>query len=168
MLRKNHPRATPKLALLDGAGPDPATCLEAMRAHQSALLSVCDRLERIADSLPDPVDTRECLSLAESMLPTILDSHRFEEDRFFPAARVITGGGAAINDTIARLSEEHREDECFAEEVKEAILALVYGSKGQDAEATGYMLRGFFGQMRRHVAFENDFLCIPVAEQLGS
>lgn len=167
MSKTDPSRAKPKLALLDGAGPNPATCLDAMRAHQKKLLSLCDRLENVADTLPVPVDTRECLSLAGDLLPTLRAAYRFEEDRFFPAARIITGGGDAIDDAIARLCEEHKEDECFAEEISEAMMALANGSSDSEPEATGYMLRGFFGQMRRHVAFENDFLCTPVADRLG-
>lgn len=160
------PRAKPKLALLDGAGPSPSACLDAMHAHKSALLSLCDRLERVADALPVPIDTRECLSLAETLMPTVLAAHRFEEDRFFMAARIITGGSRMVSDAIDRLCDEHHEDECFAEEVGEALVALASGTSSRDAETIGYMLRGFFGQMRRHVAFENDFLCRHVAEQL--
>lgn len=166
MSTTDRSRSKPKLVLLDCDCPSPAACLDAMRDHQDRLLSLCDRLEKIADSLPIPVDTRECLDLANSLLPTIRIAHQFEENRFYPAARVITGSSDAIEEVIDRLCEEHHEDECFAEEVTEALGTLVNGSTARDAEAIGYMLRGFFGQLRRHVAFENDYLCTPVAEQL--
>lgn len=167
MSTTDNSRAKPNLVLLDCACPNHATCLERMRAHLESLLALCDRLEHIADTLPVPVDTRECLALADDILPTVKAAHHFEENRFFPAARAITGSNETIEDVIERLCEEHREDECFAEEISEALGTLANGSVDRDAEAIGYMLRGFFGQLRRHVAFENAYLCVPVANRLG-
>jgi hypothetical protein len=63
-----------------------------------------------------------------------------------------------IETTLTRLRFEHCEDECFAEELTEALHALGAGRAEINIEATGYMLRGFFEAMRRHIAFESEHL----------
>ncbi|WP_306283116.1 hypothetical protein [Mesorhizobium sp. LMG17149] len=51
---------------------------------------------------------------------------------------------------------EHVEDECFAAEVTEILLAIGHGETIDNAEAIGFMLRGFFEGLRRHIAFERE------------
>ena len=155
-----------KLAQIEGRESAPAGCLTAMRLYHDLLLSMCDRLEFIADTLPVPVNITECQVVTQDLLPSMTASHQFEEDRFFMDARLVLKGGCALDDTIARLCEEHREDQFFVEEICEEIRGLILGGGQKNAEAMGYMLRGFFGQMRRHIAFERDFLYIPMTEKL--
>jgi hypothetical protein len=156
-----------RLAQIEGRETAPASCLAAMRAYHNLLLAMCDRLELIADTLPVPSNIGECRIVAQDLLPSMQTSHRFEEDRFFGAARLIINGGCPLEDAITRLCEEHREDLFFAEEICDEMRCLATGSEHRNAEVTGYMLRGFFGQMRRHIAFERDFLCIPMARRLA-
>ncbi|MDF1749519.1 MAG: hemerythrin domain-containing protein [Alphaproteobacteria bacterium] len=156
-----------KLTRLTDNTHDPATALSVMQEYHGLLLSICDRLEAIADTLPVPVNVSECRFLSQELLPSMKASHRFEEERFFMSARLTINGGAVLDDVIARLCEEHREDQFFAEEICEEMRILVAGTHCNNAEVTGYMLRGFFGQMRRHIAFERDFLCIPMAQRLA-
>mgnify|MGYP003142072448 FL=1 len=155
-----------KLAQIEGEGSAPSACLTAMRVYHDLLLSMCDRLECIADTLPVPLNTAECQDVTQDLLPSMTASHHFEENRFFRDARLILNGGRALDDAIARLCEEHREDQFFAEEICEEMRSLITGGNQRNAEVTGYMLRGFFGQMRRHIAFERDFLYIPMTQKL--
>ena len=143
-----------KLAQIEGEESAPSACLTAMRVYHDLLLSMCDRLECIADTLPVPLNTAECQVVTQDLLP------------FFRDARLILNGGRALDDAIARLCEEHREDQFFAEEICEEMRSLITGGNQRNAEVTGYMLRGFFGQMRRHIAFERDFLYIPMTQKL--
>ncbi|MBC7283494.1 hemerythrin domain-containing protein [Hoeflea sp.] len=127
------------------------------KAHHEQLL-LCDRLEEIADSLPDSVNKQKCLYAARALGPMIRSGHRFEEDVVFPLISGQLEGDEKIKATLNRLRFEHCEDECFAEELTEALHALAEGAEDINIEATGYMLRGFFEAMRRHIAFENEFL----------
>lgn len=120
-------------------------------------LALCDRLENIADSLPARVDHRECIEAAAALGPMIRDQHHREETVFFPWLSHRPNAGQALAETLERLTREHFEDECFAEELSETLRRL--GScEPVNSEALGYMLRGFFEGMRRHIAFERDHL----------
>ena len=136
-------------------GENPITALR--KGHHEQLL-LCDRLEEIADSLPDSVNKQKCLYAARALGPMIRSGHRFEEDVVFPLISDQLEGDDKIKATLDRLRFEHCEDECFAEELTEALHALADGSDDINIEATGYMLRGFFEALRRHLAFENELL----------
>lgn len=136
-------------------GENPIAALR--KAHREQLL-LCDRLEEIADSLPDSVNRQKCLYAARALGPMIRGVHRFEEDVVFPMIATQPESDEKIQATLNRLRFEHCEDECFAEELTEALHALAAGANDINIEATGYMLRGFFEAMRRHLAFENEYL----------
>lgn len=143
--------ATIKLA--DGENPIPAL----RKAHAEQLL-LCDRLEEIADSLPDGVNRQKCLYASQALGPMIKAVHRFEEDVVFPLIADRLKRDETIAATLSRLRFEHFEDECYAEELTEALRDLGTGRAGINIEATAYMLRGFFGAIRRHIAFESEHL----------
>jgi hemerythrin HHE cation binding domain-containing protein len=121
-------------------------------------LALCDTLEHIADSLPDRIDRPKCLQAAAELGPTIRSIHTFEEELLFPALAAVMANDAVSTKTLERLRFEHCEDECFAEELTEALLDLGRGAKTVNIEATGYMLRGFFEAVRRHVATEREIV----------
>ncbi|WP_394688678.1 hemerythrin domain-containing protein [Hoeflea sp.] len=136
-------------------GENPIAALR--KAHKEQLL-LCDRLEEIADSLPDSVNRQKCIYAARALGPMIRGVHRFEEDVVFPMIAKRLADHEDIETTLTRLRFEHCEDECFAEELTEALHALGAGGAEINIEATGYMLRGFFEAMRRHIAFESEHL----------
>lgn len=122
------------------------------------LLALCVALERIADSLPNTVDRGACLNAARTLIPLMDRAHRLEEDILFPA---VTQSGPLVIDvqaTFDRLKLDHAGDEYFAEELAETLISCGQGASLQNAEATGYMLRGFFVGLRRHIAFEDALL----------
>lgn len=121
------------------------------RAHLEKL-QLCDALERIADILPK-VDCLACLAAANAIVPLLRSIHQYEETVIFPAYEAALSGGDA---STRRLRAEHVEDECFAGEVTEILLAIGHGEPVENAEAVGFMLRGFFESMRRHIAFERE------------
>ncbi|PWV98718.1 hemerythrin HHE cation binding domain-containing protein [Hoeflea marina] len=137
------------------AGQDPIAALRKAHLDQLAL---CDRLEEIADSLPAQVNRQKCIYAARALGPMIQGLHRFEEEVVFPLVASQRGGDPDIAATLNRLRFEHCEDECFAEELTEALQDLGAGKTGINIEAIGYMLRGFFEAMRRHIAFEGEHL----------
>jgi hemerythrin-like domain-containing protein len=82
----------------------------------------------------------------------IARAQKTEEEMLFPALR--DSGMPEIESALSNLQMDHTGDICFAEELSEVLLAIGKGSPLHDAEATGYMLRGFFESLRRHIAFE--------------
>ncbi|MDF1607778.1 hemerythrin domain-containing protein [Hoeflea sp. YIM 152468] len=132
--------------------------ISALRKAHDAQLQLCDRLEEIADSLPDRVNRQKCIYASRALGPMIRETHRFEEDVVFPLIADRLKHDRTIAATLGRLRSEHCEDECFAEELSEALHALGTGRVEINIEATGYMLRGFFEATRRHIAFESEHL----------
>ncbi|MER9371078.1 hemerythrin domain-containing protein [Mesorhizobium sp. M0491] len=127
-------------------------------AHLEKLL-LCDVLENIADTLPN-VDCLTCLNTANVIVPLLRNTHQYEETVIFPTYEAASTGNASPAST-RRLRAEHVEDECFAGEVTEILLAIGHGKKIENAEAIGFMLRGFFESLRRHIAFEREHV-LPV------
>lgn len=120
-------------------------------------LALCDALEEIADSLPASVNRQKCIYAAKALGPAIRSQHLCEETVLFPWLTERPDAEKTLADTLSRLKYEHFEDECFAEELTDALLRLGAGQP-VNMEAIGYMLRGFFEGLRRHIAFERDHL----------
>jgi len=133
----------------------------------STLSSICSSLEEIADGLPENVDRQNCMTLARTIYPTIVNSHRFEEGIVFPLLRR-TANVPGLDDTIERLRFEHWEDESFAAELQESLCAFVNGRQQQEnVETLAWMLRGFFESLRRHIAFEREHV-MPMLTKAAS
>ncbi len=130
----------------------------ALRNSHDELLALCGRLEEIADSLPANIDRQLCLHVARAVQPAIMRAHALEESILFPALAAENALLADMPAVLERLRVEHCEDECFAEEVQDELLALGRGDSRLVLDATGYMLRGFFEGIKRHVAQEQMLL----------
>lgn len=120
---------------------------------------LCDDLEAVADSLPTRTDRQFCLHLARQIGPLLRVAHEMEERHLFPSIAGADGSGA---DLVERLRLEHIEDECFGEEVQHELMQLGQGRPLLAPEATGYMLRGFFEGMRRHMRHELELVGQPM------
>lgn len=129
-----------------------------LEAHIRAQENLCARLEALADGLPDKIDRQICLHLARQIGAVVKKAHRFEEGLLFPLLRGRAIGDESLAQTLTRLQYEHFEDEAYADELAEALTGFVTGSGRPNAETLGYMLRGFFEAMRRHLAFEREHL----------
>lgn len=140
-----------------GSDLSPENIVEELKFHLEKQEAVCDALEEIADTLPDDIDPQRCLHLAMSLVPVIHAAHRFEEDVMFDVLKATDHEGAQLDNIFERLHGEHFEDESFAEEVTECLREIASGAK-LNFEKAGYMMRGFFEGLRRHVAFERDHL----------
>lgn len=120
-------------------------------------LALCSELEEIADSLPASVNRQKCIYAAKAISPLIRSIHQYEEGVLFPYLAQKHAHSGPMLATLSRLKFEHFEDEGYAEELTEALLHL--GSdEPVNVEAVGYMLRGFFEGVRRHIAFEKAYL----------
>lgn len=134
--------------------------------HLRACLDLCDRLEQIADQLPENIECSKCVEVAGSIYPTVKQSHEFEEKSLFPLLTDNCETGEETKITIQRLHAEHWEDESFAFEVQDALMEFASNPKQSNVEALAYMLRGFFEGVRRHVAFEWEHVVPAVRRNL--
>lgn len=139
---------------------DATVAAETVERGYVEALRFCDLLEEVADTLPDRVDRFKCLTIAAALSPLLDSVHQFEEEVVFPiyAARC---GESDSSASLRRLSSEHVADECFADELTEVLLSIGHGTPVQNPETVGFMLRGFFESMRRHIAFEREHV-LPV------
>lgn len=128
-------------------------------------LDLCDLLEEIADSLPSKVNAASCHLAIRGLHDRVRNHHCFEEEKFFPLLRTRAAGEERILESLDRLSAEHRIDEGYVEEVLELLTAVIGGSFSGPPDLAGYMLRGLFESLRRHIAFENEVL-LPQARRL--
>ncbi len=132
-----------------------------LRRAQGEVLGLCNLLEEIADSLPDHLDRRKCQFAATTLEPLLFDVHNFEENSIFPMARSELKRLGAPSHCIDRLEAEHVEDQGFAGELASALEAAIVDSDF-NADLLGYMLRGFFDSVRRHIAFERDYILVLI------
>ncbi len=150
-MRPSHP------VLGAARGRDLAVRLAAVLDRQEGL---CRAMEALADGLPRP-DTHAALRLTARLHPTLRRAHHVEERLVFPA---LAAARAELAPVLDRLRAEHREDEHHAADLHEAMRGFVAGRSGPGpggpagAEEIGYMLRGLFVALGRHVAFERDCL----------
>ena len=132
--------------------------------HLARQEELCAALEGLADDLPHRIDTHCGLMLARRLQPTLRRAHRFEETVVFP---LVAARRMEICGTLACLRGEHLEDEDQAGEIADAITRLACDRSRREAETVGYMLRGFFIGLGRHLAFERDHL-LPLVEDARS
>lgn len=126
-------------------------------------LKLCDALEDFADCLPNQIDVQNCLALSRCILPTVRNAQMMEETRLFPELMQAYPDDRRLEASLDRLRQEHLEDDSFAGEIASLLHDCGRAGKPSNAESAGYMLRGFFSSIRRHVAFENECL-IPLIE----
>ena len=119
-------------------------------------IALCNELETIADSLPDRVDQRACRSVANALPATMGAVHDAEERLLFP--QVLAKSRHAHQDLIEKLRLQQVADLCSAEEVQQELLLLAGGQPSLSPEAMGYLLRGFFDGVRRHVLHSKELL----------
>jgi hypothetical protein len=125
---------------------------------QSEITGLCQALENLADTLNESGAGQKCLVLARSIAPVIIRCHRLEEEVLFPEITIVSRSSASARRAIDILRADHLEDECFAEELQEALLDYGEGSSALSADALGYLLRSFFLAERRHLALEMQLL----------
>ena len=139
--------------------------LEVISREHREHLGLCDKLEEIADSLPNSVDRHVCLCVALALRCRVRVHHAVEENSLFPLLSTRVGNDIVFIGTLLRLQDEHRTDEGHCDEVLELLTSLSKGNQPENVEAAGYLLRGLFECMRRHIAFEEDYI-LPKAREI--
>ncbi|MBW8636028.1 hemerythrin domain-containing protein [Hoeflea sp. WL0058] len=140
---------------LEASEPDPATALAMVHDLQ---MELCDILETIADLLPDRHDRRQCAELSQTLVPLITRLHRFEDDVLFSSALQRSSVAEPVSRAIKRFRGEHSEDEFRMEELSELLRELGRERQPENPEAAGYLLRSVFEAVRRHCAYEREYL----------
>ena len=125
----------------------------ALSSTHGTIRGLCDALEAVADSLPANIDRQSCRCLADTLTPLLKMAQQREERQIYPVLRRKAGGDAPFD----RLYGEHFEDLCCAEEASE-VLEKLAANEDVNTEAAGYLLRGLFTTLRRHIAFEQQFI----------
>lgn len=134
------------------------------REHREHLV-LCDKLEEIADSLPNNIDRHACSCAARALQDRVRVHHVIEEEGLFPLLSTRAGNDAEFMRSLQRLQDEHQTDEGYCDEVLELLTTLSNGNKLKNADAAGYLLRGLFECMRRHIAFEEEHV-LPKAKEI--
>src|SRR5690606_28206877 len=98
--------------------------------------------------------TQKCLFLSRAIGPVLATAQKIGEAELFRDMACSAPERPALAATLEWLRVEHQVDLCYAEEVQDALRAYGEGFRRPSPEATGFMLRGFFEGLRRHVAFE--------------
>jgi hemerythrin-like domain-containing protein len=142
-----------KFAGISSSGLKPELQLSLKLAH-AEMRGMCELLEEIADSLPHNLEVAACLKATESLDSLVKRIHTFEEAEVFPVYAA-ANPETATQDMLNRLKEEHCVDECYAEELSDALRRVSSATEQISPDTLGYMLRGFFEAMRRHLAFED-------------
>ncbi len=148
------------------AGKDVGPASIAVRLHHYLKEQgrFCDRLEMIADLLPDGVDARDCLLMAQNIVPLMKRAHDFEENTVYPLLLSLTDAPPDMTATVERLRFEHLGDEEFASDLCISLQQFVTERESCNIESLAWMLRGFFEGLRRHIAFEREHL-LPLVER---
>lgn len=147
---------------MTGQSP-PAGIAETMRHYLREQARFCDRLETIADLLPDGVDARDCLLMAQNIVPLVKRAHAFEEGTVYPLLMSRPHLPQELLTTLERLRFEHLGDEEFAGDLCSSLRQFVTDRASCNVESLAWMLRGFFESLRRHVAFEREHI-LPLLE----
>ena len=131
--------------------------------HLDQQQAICDVLESIADSLPANVDVQVCNHVGQTLLPLIVKAHQFEESQLFPFLSNSEHFQFELAQTIKRLRAEHLSDEDYAEDICRVFAGEIKNLDRSQAESLGWMLRGFFENVRRHVSLEREHI-LPMIE----
>lgn len=138
---------------------------EQLLAHHTIQLQLCEALEEIADTLPNVSNTQKILIICRDILPIVKKAHYFEEKTLFPVLSSSKAEDNKLSKNLERLRYEHWEDESFAEEICEELKLYVNNPSKALVGKLSYMLRGFFEGMRRHIAFEVEYLLPKLKQQ---
>lgn len=128
-----------------------AGLLECALRDQAVL---CNALESVADRLPDKVAHGECLHLRRAIPPILAAVHRLEEDIILPFITKRWRMPLGLPEILDQICYEQIEEECYAEELCDALRAYGTGLVKPSPETLGYMLRAYFDCARRRIRFD--------------
>lgn len=118
------------------------------------IAALCDRLEDLADSLPELPDSRQLGELA-TMLRFGLPAHcEAEEAELAKLVRCAADPTGAPSRALELIRAEHAENEAANLELAEMLEDLIGQGAASNPETLGFLLRQVFVLTRRHLAWE--------------
>ncbi|TNC49596.1 hemerythrin domain-containing protein [Rubellimicrobium rubrum] len=151
------------------ASTEPAGLLADLDACFAEQDSLCRSLEELADSLPERLNTLGAVLLVGRLSALLRRAHHLEETQVFPilaSAPVRMHGD--LRPILNRLRAEHTENEDYALDLEDTLAEYWARPVARaDAERLGYLLRGLFISLRRHVAQDRDWVR-PLLRELGA
>lgn len=138
------------------ASPVPQSFGE-LEACYGQIMSWCDLLEAIADSLPSHVDDRPIETITAGLVPLLQTTCELEE-------RVVCSqlGLIMTERERVRAVEQRRAgrvlDMGAAQEVVSVLDEVQEGVCALSWDAVGYLLRSFFSSMRKHVQAQREII----------
>ncbi|MEO9874886.1 MAG: hemerythrin domain-containing protein [Anderseniella sp.] len=128
--------------------------LSVIARDRTSLYEICDDMERIADQLGGSIDIQLCTSVLLRLRQDLLQ-HQQDEDVFFALLQERDPDDALLARCVKLARSEHVAIASYALELAEPIGDLCAGSKTNNADATGYLLRGCFEYIRQHLRWED-------------
>ncbi len=143
--------------------------LKLIEKEQSHLLSLCDRLEEIADEFPDHSNSDTSKKVAQELRSALPRLHNHIQQILFPMLQKRALPQDSIEEIIAGFTHEHAMDDGYVLGVLEILDELsidrrILELRAANYEAAGYLLRGFFEALRRHLRWQN-FIVLRLARQ---
>lgn len=123
-----------------------------------------DLLEQIADSLPTSIDRPLCYELSAHLPQLLQVCWTIDERVIFPRLLATQSVSHFTQRSAERLGDERLTDQGYAIEVSELLEGYGHAAVVEDANAAGYLLRGFFENMRRSASFRLEFI-VPGAQR---
>jgi hemerythrin-like domain-containing protein len=144
------------------------SALDRIIADHAMQLELCDALEFIADSLPSQIDIGLVRDVANVLEHGLSDHFRLEEKELFPLLRRRAATNSDLAAILDQVEKEHERDGDLSSELAEELAALADDESARNAEMLGYMLRGYFASLRRHIEWENALLLPAVKRVLSA
>ena len=138
-----------------------ATALTIIEYERTEQRQLCNRLELLADQLPEDVDHSLCEGIYEKLRFELPIYHRNEEALFDLISRH-PPSKMDVSPILKYVRQEHAIHNCYADELHESLEVLRTGGYIQNPEMIGYMLRCSFETLRRHLEWE-DLTVMPLA-----
>jgi len=152
----------------------PPNAIRLIEEEQAQLLTLCDSLEKIADELPYKLERGRLRPDAPTIVARQLRHrlprlHRHIEQLLFPMLKKRALPEDCVEEIIAGFTHEHAMDDGYALGVLEVLNELsldrrLPGLRAINDEAAGYLLRGFFEALRRHLRWQH-FIVLRLARQ---
>jgi hypothetical protein len=148
---------------------EPAGLLAELDTCLSEQDKICRSLEELADSLPEHLNTLGAVLLVGRLRALLRRAHELEETRVFPIlVEAPVGARGDLRPVIDRLRAEHTENEDYVADLEDTLMETWARPVARvDAERLGYLLRGLFVSLRRHVAQDRDWVR-PLLRELGA
>lgn len=121
-------------------------------------------MELVADQLPDMVNETLCNQIYSALRFELPILHRNEE-ALYEIICQRDRRDAGMVEIVEKIRHEHTVHECYADEFSDTLSILRPSEGVHWPDAMGYMLRGYFETMRRHLDWE-ELTLIPLAGAL--